>query len=98
MSLPIFTTNNKDFSLMQTQWASQLNPLLSNPTNNSSLLKNISLVSGTNVVNTLLGRKMQGWIVADVDAAVQIYRSAPFNDLTLTLNSSGPAIVTLVVF
>lgn len=82
----------------QTRWASILNPLLANPLSSSSILKSIPLVTGDNVINTRIGRKLQGWFISDIDTAVQIYRSAPLNDLTLTLNSSGIATVDIVVF
>ena len=94
MQLPKGTT----LSQLQTQWAAILNPLLGRPTNNVSLLKGVVLASGDNVINTLQGQKTQGWFITDIDAAVQIYRSAPFNALTLTLNSSGPATIDLAVF
>lgn len=98
MALPIFQSQDKDLMLMQTKWAGELNPMLRNPLTNASLLTGIVLTSGTNVVNHLLGQKMQGWYLADIDAAATIYRSAPFNNLTLTLTSSAPATVNLVVF
>lgn len=90
----------KRLTLIQTQdqWASILNPLLGRPTNNGSLLTNIELKSGTNVINHLLGQTQQGWIITDINAAVTVYRSAPFNDKTLTLTASGPATVSIEVF
>lgn len=98
MALPIFQTSIRELSMMETQWASQLNPILSNPMTSPSILKSVSLISGSNVVNHLLGKTMQGWFITDINAAVTVYRSQPFNDLTLTLVSSGPAVVTLAVF
>jgi len=83
---------------MAQQWASQLNPILKSPTNNSSLLTNIPIITGTNVINHKLGRQMQGWIVTDINAAITLYRTAPLNDLTLTLTASGPAVISLEVF
>lgn len=99
MQLPIFKDDNTNLVLMETKWASIINPVLSIPyLNKPSILSNIILASGDNVINTKLGRKAQGWMVTDVNAAVSIYRSAAFNDLTLTLNSSGTATVSLVIF
>lgn len=94
MSLPQQLT----LPLMQTQWASYINPLLDNPLTNGIFLPNISLVTGANVINHLLGRKMQGWILSDINAAVTVFRSAPFNNLTLTLTASGPAVVNIYGF
>lgn len=98
MALPIFTTSNKDMTLLQTNWATELNPLLKNPVNNGLLLKDIVIASGSNVINHRLGRKMQGWVVVDINSSAQIYRSAAFNDLTLTLTSSAAATISLYVF
>jgi hypothetical protein len=80
------------------KWKSLIDPLLKNPLNQISILENIELQIGNNVINHKLGRKMQGWIVLDVNAATVIYRSAPLNNLTLTLNSSAKATINLGVF
>lgn len=98
MSLPTFNDDNKNLMLMQSNWSAQLNPVLSNPMTNASILKGIVLATGANVINTRLGTKAQGWFITDIDAAVTVYRSAPFNNLTLTLTSSGPATINLAVF
>lgn len=84
--------------MMETQWASQLNPLLSLPTSSPSLLKNITVKSGSNTINHLLGRTPQGWAVVDQNAAITFFRSAEFNEKTLTLTSSGAGIISLLVF
>lgn len=86
------------YDLMQTKWASILNPLIANPTNNISILKNVQLKSGANMINHLLGRLPQGWLVLDLDGPATIYRSQPFNDLILTLTSNAAVTVTLGVF
>jgi hypothetical protein len=98
VALPIFQTTVKELSLMQTQWASQLNPVLRNPATDMSILTNVALKTGTNVVNHLLGVQQQGGILTDIQGAATIYRSAPFNDLTLTLTSSAPVMVSIGVF
>lgn len=98
MALPIFQTSNKDLMLMQTKWAGELNPVLRNPLTNASQLTGIVLITGVNVINHLLGQQMQGWYITDINTGASIYRSAPFNNLTLTLTSSAPATVNLVVF
>lgn len=83
---------------MQTKWASIINPLLSKPMLQGQNLENVTLVTGTNIINHKLGRKLQGWTITDIDAAVTVYRSAPMNDLTLTLTSSGNATANIWVF
>lgn len=97
--LPIMTNNdNSSFSRMQTQWSEQLNPLIANPMLNGIFLTSITLVAGVNVINHKLSKKQQGWFITDIDSAVSIYRSQPFNAQTLTLTSSGSAVINLWVF
>jgi len=98
MALSVYQDTNKSLMLLQTNWTSQLNPVLANPMTNIKVLKGIILVTGTNVINTLLGQTLQGWFITDIDAAITLYRSAPFSNLTLTLISSGPAIANIAVF
>lgn len=98
MSLPQFQSNNRDFQLFQNAWASQLNPLLQNPLVHGLFLKNIALIMGTNMINHLLGRKQQGYIITDINASAVIYRSSPFNAQTLTLTSNGGCVVNIYVF
>lgn len=98
MSLPIYTTNSKDLSLLQTNWASQINPLLSNQITKGYLLTNVELLTGVNTINHLLSRKMVGWMIADIDSAAVIYRTQPFNNKTLVLSTSAPATINLWVF
>jgi hypothetical protein len=97
MSLPILYTSDRTINNLQTLWAASLNPLLVNPLNNANSI-DVHLVSGPNVINHKLGRVPQGWFTCDLDANVAIYRSAPFNNLTLTLTSSGASNIKLVVF
>ena len=98
MALPLQKTDLLPLSLMQTTWKSQLDPVLANPVTSVQILKNVSLISGTTVVNTGLGRMQQGWFVTDINGAATVYRSAPFNSLTLTLVSSAAVIVNIGVF
>lgn len=94
MSLP----QNLTLPLMQTQWASSLNPLLANPIVNGIFLNNQTLVSGSNVINHLLSRMPQGWFITNINAAVTVYSSAPFTNQVLTLTASGAAVVNIYVF
>jgi len=87
--------------LLETQWAQQLNPILSNPLNKASILKNVSLVAGSNTVDHKLGAKLQGWYFSRVRAATTVYDTQDLNQtpqLTLTLVASAPAVVDIVVF
>ena len=97
MQLPYGLT----LSQMQTKWASILNPLLGNPVNNGSILKNVSLKSGSNTINTMLGRPLQGWSVVRQRGAAEIYDDQDANqspNLTLVLVSNAAVSVDLLVF
>lgn len=99
--LTIFSTGDKGIDLMQTSWASDLNPLLKNAVLQGILLKNVSLTAGANSVNHKLGRKLQGWMLTRVRAAATIYDTQDANsmpELTLTLNSSANVVVDIYVF
>lgn len=99
--LPIFQTSSKELNLLQTNWASQLNPMLSNPASQSILLKNVPLINGLTVINHRLGRVLQGWKIVRQRAAASIYDTQDSNqnpELTLFLNSSAAVTVDLEVF
>lgn len=101
MSLPQYQTDDTSFTLMQNQWSTQINPLLRNPSLQSVLLKNITLVTGSNQVNHLLGRKLQGWRIVRLRASAAIYDtqdSNPIQDKTLLLVSDAGVNVDIEVF
>lgn len=91
-------TTKLPWEMANSRWAAILNPLLSNPLSSIAFLEGVKLASGANVVNHKLGRVQQGWFITDTNAAITYYRSAPFNDLTLTLTCSGAAVVNIGVF
>lgn len=101
MSLVQFQDENQAFQLMQSSWAKDIDPIISNPANQSLLLKNVVLVTGTNTINHKLGRKLQGWVVVRLRAAATIYDDQDNNimpQLTLTLVSSAPVTADIEVF
>lgn len=86
---------------MQLRWASLLQPLLDSPTAAPVLLQ-LTLASGDNTVNHLLGRKLVGWMSVGFHGAYadlfDKQASNPIPDKTLILNSSAATAVTLMVF
>lgn len=87
--------------LLQTAWASQIDPVLRNPLTQGNLLKNVTLASGANVVDHKLGRKLQGWVLTRQRAAASVFDTQDLNPtpaLTLTLTSSAAVVVDLLVF
>lgn len=86
---------------MENRWATMLEPVINRPQNNSNILKNVSLVSGVNVINHKLGRNLEGWKTSRVRAAATFYDQQDANptpELTLILVSSADAIIDLEVF
>lgn len=98
VGLPLFKSDDQTFQLLQSKWKSQLDGLLDNPILNGQILEGIVLAIGTNNIDHMLSRKQQGWFVTDTNASVQVFRSMPFNNKTLTLNSNAVATINLLVF
>lgn len=96
MAAPL--SSKLDWSLANSLWAQALNPVLANPINNITILKNIPLISGVTVINHGLSRMQVGWFLTDINGAATIYRSASFNSTTLTLTSSAAVTVSIGVF
>lgn len=89
------------WELAQTQWAQQIDPVIANPLLNGSILKNVQLSAGINVINHKLGRNLQGWYFTRVRAPVSVYDNQDTNQspqLTLVLIASTPSVVDLAVF
>ncbi len=89
------------WDLANPKWAASLNPILANPLINGRVLSGLKLLTGANVVNHGLQRKLQGYFVIMNSAASTFYDSQASNqtpDITLVLNSSGTATVSLYVF
>lgn len=89
------------WEMAQTTWAQALDPIIANPMTNPSILKNVSLVAGTNVIDHKLGRRLQGWNSVRVRSAASIFDQQDSNQtpqLTLILVSSADVVVDLMVF
>lgn len=98
MSLPLYKSDNQSFTLMQTGWASQLNPVIANPLVNGVLQKNIKLVVGTNSINHMLGRNLQGYLITGMhNVYTQIFDTVS-NTPSLTLNLNSSVAVTIDIY
>lgn len=99
--LPQQQTSILPLSLLQTAWKAILDPLLANPSNNRSILKNVSLINGTTVINHGLGKKLTGWNIVRKRAQANIYDAQDGSimpNLTLTLVSDATCVVDIEVF
>lgn len=79
-------------------WAQSLNPVIANPSNNIQIIQNFPLKAGVNVINHKLGHTLNGWFLTDIQGIATYFRSAPLNDLTLTLTVSAPVLASIGVF
>lgn len=99
MALPKFQTKDQAFSLLQTTWASKLDPIINNPANNSLLLQNI-ILSSSSIINHGLGRPLQGYVVMPHGNAtvydIQYTNTQP--QLTLLLVSSSGVPANILVY
>ena len=101
MALPKFQTDDQSLSLLQSAWASQLDPVLANPVAEGRLIVSVALVTGANVINHKLGRKLKGWMLVRQRAAGTAYDTQDSNSmpqLTLQLTSSANMTVDIYVF
>lgn len=99
MSLPIFKNGDQPFQLMQTVWASQLNPFLKNPIIQGLSRSNIVMTASTPlVINHLLSRMMLGWFLIDNSANAVVWRTQPFNASTITLEASANTTISIWCF
>ncbi len=89
------------WELANPKWAAALNPLLANPLASGALIEGVVVASGDNVINHTLQRRLQGYFVVMNSAAVTFYDKQKTNqrpDLTLVLNATGAATISLYVF
>lgn len=101
MKLPIYQTDDKNLTLLQTNWSTAINPVLSLPINQGQVLKNVSLAAGVTNVNHLLSRKLQGWFLVRLRGQAVVWDSQDSNsmpDVTLILNSTNVVSVDIFVF
>lgn len=100
MSLPIFQSTD-NYQTQQTRWAESLNPVIDLPINKGLVLQSQRLVSGANIIDHKLGRKLQGWFIVRQRAAGTFYDTQDTNSqpqLTLQLTSSTAVTVDIFVF
>ncbi len=92
-------TPDKELNSIQENVEEVVAPLLKNPLLDGQILSNIELTTGSNSISHKLGRKLQGWIIVDIDAVSDIYKETSLTpSLTLVLNSSADCTISLYVF
>lgn len=87
------------WELAQTKWAATLNAILSLPILNGTQITNVKLVANTPlVINHLLQRMPQGWFLTDNTANTSVWRTAAFNNLTITLEASANTTISFWIY
>lgn len=89
--------------MLQTQWTSQLNPLLSQKLTQGNYLTGITIdpSTGPNSINHGLGRPLIGWILTRLRAQATVWDLQDANihpELTLTLNATATVTVDIYVY
>lgn len=95
MSLP----QKLNLDMMQVQWGQQLNPLLTNLLTQGVAINSVTLdANKPKNIPTTLGRMQIGWLITDILSQSAVWRTKPFNNNILTLESSADTTVNLWVF
>lgn len=100
MALPKFKSDDQSLSLLQTTWASQLDPVLAIPQNSGNLISNV-ILSTSSIINHGLERELQGWQIVRQRGNALIYDNQNANtspDKTLLLISSSGVSVDVYCF
>jgi hypothetical protein len=90
-----------DLNKVQTNIANSLRELQINPILDFNIVKDVSLVTGDNVVDHKLGRSPAGWILTRKNALADIYDKQNSNqtpNLNYILTSSANVTVDLYFF
>lgn len=101
INIPKVQTPDRLTNQLQQNVATALKPITSNPQTQGSTLQSVSLVTGTNTVNTNLNRELQGWQIVRQRGPASIYDDQDSNDntkQTLILISSADVSVDIYVF
>lgn len=87
------------WDLASPRWASEINPIIALPILQGIQIDGISLTASVpKVINHLLQRMPQGWFLVDNTADANVWRSAAFSKLSLTLESSADTTISIWVF
>lgn len=98
--LPLIQTAIRELQMLQSQWKSEIDPVLTNPLLAGNRLKNIPLVVGDNSINHKLSRAYQGYIITGLrgqfSQIIEVTSQRP--DLNIILNSSAVCTIDIYVF
>lgn len=94
-------SENREINQLQLNIINGVNALIGLPLNQGTLIQEVDLVTGANVVNHTLGRALVGWILTRVRANATVFDTQDLNPnpgLTLFLTASADVTVDLWCF
>lgn len=94
-------TKDSDLNNVQDNLVNALNPVFNTPTLNGNLLQSVPLVTGPNVIEHKLGRKLLGWQITRQRSLANIYDGQDLNPLptrTLILVTDADVTIDLYTF
>lgn len=90
------------WDMASNRWSAMIEPIINNPRNSSTTIKNIVLATGLNIIDHRLGRPLQGWSPSRIRGVqVMLYDNQDANQtpqLTLALVSSADVSIDLEVW
>lgn len=95
-TLPKFPSSQNEINLLQTRWASILDPVVAAPSNNVNLVSNVVLSTSATSINHGLGQNYQGWYITRQSGNATIWE-APSQMPNLTLNLIATSGITISV-
>lgn len=102
ISIPRVQTPDRAFNQYQANVQNALAPVLACAIPVGAQLKSISLIMGDNVVNTGLGRQLNGWFIVRLRAPASLYdkydtQSQP-KDQSIVINASAACVADIWVY
>lgn len=94
-------TENREVNQLQNNIGLAVDPVLQNKIVDGSLVQNVVLATGSNVVNHLLGRNLIGWIITRRNGVATVYDTQSTNPIpnkTLLLTASAGLTVDIYCF
>ncbi len=94
-----FLSPKLPWELAQTKWSGTLNPIIALPILSGNQITSIDLLANTpKVINHLLQRMPQGWFITDITSDSNVWRSASFTNLAITLEASADTTISFWIY
>lgn len=101
MQFSTFNTKDNDLNRLQANCSTAFSYLFNNILKDITLLENITLNTGPNMIETKLGKAVSGWIIVRIDSVSDIKEievSKNIADKFLNLHASVGCKVSILIF